>query len=361
MNQKHNPLPPDAPVPVPPARRWQEFRIRYVPVLVFLAVAAIVAVLWQDHVAPAHISGFAVAAQHEIRSPQDGYVSGMQKWPLDVVADGEHLLTLQPANAAHLQAELTIIEAEIEALRAGLGPAIGPQRNLINYEELRLTWMQARIRLAEDRLTLAREQREFDRQTELFDHALISVSEYDATGTRRDIAAMRVDEQGALVESLEQRLQSLMLPDGMETLSDSLTAAVQVKERELEAIEKRLAPVAIHSTVAGRIAQVYAEDGAYVRQGESLLRLHEPEVRYILGYIREPLRAIPEPGTEVGVLTINRRELVSGVVTQVGNQLEPIHEILRLTTTATEFGLPIRIQIPPDTPLWPGERVQIRL
>lgn len=45
------------PIPTPLRRRWKEFRVRVVPVLVFLVVLATACFLWRWYVAPPNLGG----------------------------------------------------------------------------------------------------------------------------------------------------------------------------------------------------------------------------------------------------------------------------------------------------------------
>ena len=351
------------PIPVPLARRWREFRARFLPVLVFIGVAVVVAHLWQGHVAPTQMSGIVSGHQHELRSPRAGVVAQVLTQPFQAVATGDPLLVLVSHQDEQLRAEIAVLDAEIAALRASREPAIGLNRNQINYEDLRFEVMTARIRLAEDQLEKQRLIREANRQETLFDLELIAESAYDETITQRDRAVVRVEEGEQLLDELDQRLVHLrsLLPDDDDAFESALLAAVRVKEEQLAVIETQLSPWPLLSPADGVVATVHISQGGYAGPGDPLITLHAGGTDHVLGYIEQPIGQLPERGAEVGVIATARRALYTGVITEIGPHLVPKHEMLLRPGMASEYALPVRIEIPPDAVLYPGERVHLRL
>lgn len=361
MNQK--PKLDNQPVPVPPARRWREFRVRYLPVLVFVGVAVVVGHLWQGHVAPTQMSGIVIGHQHDLRSPRAGMVAQVLTQPFQTVAAGDPLLVLVSHQDEHLRAEIAVLEAEIAALRASREPAIGLSRNQINYEDLRFEVMNARIQLAEDQLEMQRLVREAHRQQTLFDLQLIAESAYDETITQRDRAMLRVEEGAHLLDELDERLTQLrsLFPDEDDAIESALLTAVRVKEEQLTVIETQLRPWPLPSPADGVVAKVHITEGGFARQGDPLITLHDTAADHVLGYIDQPIGAIPDRGSEVGVIATARRTQYTGVIADIGPQLVPKHEMLARPGVTTEYALPVRIEVPPDAVLYPGERVHLRL
>ncbi len=350
------------PIPIPPARRWREFRIRYLPIVVFVAVAGTVALLWQEHVAPTQMVGLAVADQYDLRSPRDGVVQRMNKDRFDLVDADEVILALHPAHTERIQAQLDVILAEVQLIRAGLEPVTGQQRNRLNYEELRLDMMNARIQLAADRLQLDQLQRERDRSEQLFDRDLIAISEYDRLVTEHEVFKIRVEEGQEVLNDLAARLTHIAsVWDEDASYDTALQAAITVKEKELRVLEADVAPILLTAPAGGIIAHILRRNGEYVAAGEPILHIQQQELGYIVGYLRQPLSRVPEQGAEVQIYSKARNTVYDGTITQIGFQLEPIHEALLRPGLNVEYALPVRIHIEPDTPILPGEVVDIRM
>ena len=351
------------PVPVHPSRRWREFRVRFLPILVFVGVAGIVGHLWQGHVAPTQMSGIVVGHQHELRSPRPGMVAQVLTQPFQRVAIGDPLLILVSHQDEQLRAEIAVLEAEIASLRVNRAPAIGLSRNQIDYEDLRFEVMTARIRLAEDQLEMQRLMREAHRQQSLFDLELIAESAYDEAITQRDRAMIRVEEGEQMLDELDARLTQLRGAFSAEddVFESALLAAVRVKEEQLAVIETQLRPWPLPSPADGVVAKVHVSAGGYAGQGDPLITLHDETADHVLGYIDQPIGAIPERGSEVGVIATARRTQYTGVIADIGPQLVPKHEMLMRPGVSAEYALPVRIEVPPDALLYPGERVHLRL
>ena len=64
-NCNMDPLPP---IPTPPAQRWREFRIQILPVLVFIGIITMIALMWRSVIVPSGVSGDAEGATAEADS-----------------------------------------------------------------------------------------------------------------------------------------------------------------------------------------------------------------------------------------------------------------------------------------------------
>lgn len=350
------------PVPIPLSRRWREFRIRFLPVVVFFIGIGCVALLWRSYVVPTRVTGMTVADEYVIRSARDGYVMQLEKNRFDEINEGELLFTMFPPDDDILRAQLGVLQAEIEAIRTGLEPAVGNQRNRLNYEEIRLDMLNARIQLSEDRLELTRLEREAARQKGLFEQDLISESEYDLVATARDQLTVRVLEQEQVLEELSERLDQIAsLWDSDISLSQSVDGAIRVKEQELAVIEATREPMRVTSPGAGQLTERLVQNGEFVTAGEPVLTIKSRESNYVLAYLREPISVLPERGTPVTIHATGRNVLYEGLVHEIGPQLELIHEALMHPSMTIEYALPIRIEIEADAALLPGEKVDIRL
>lgn len=348
-------------IPVPWSRRWREIRIQVLPGLVFVLVSLVVVSLWRDHVRPVRLTGQAMGREMLVRSPRDGWVGDFNRHLFDNVAAGDALLRVYPANADELQARLAVLRAEMEQIEVGRDPVTGPQRNLVNLEELRLDWVRARVDLAEEKLEAAFWMREYERNVVLFEGGFLPEAEYDHIRTRRDQSQTRVEETGTWVDALAGRLAVLReTVTDPEDLPSVLGAALRVKERELEVLETQLAPARLASPVHGRVGEVHTAEGAFVSRGDPLLTLRVPRAEAVVAYLRQPLRQIPEPGTRVEIWSRGRSRVSMGTVTQVGAHLEAIPPAIVMPGQMDQKALPLRIEPDSDDDFLPGEFLEIR-
>jgi len=119
----------------------------------------------------------------------------------------------------------------------------------------------------------------------------------------------------------------------------------------------------VRAPVTGTIATVWARPGQTVTVGALVATIAAPDSEYIVSYIRQenPLR--PEAGMIVEVRP-RRKPLESfpAAVASVGPQVELIPEHQRMMRDANqlEWGLPVRINVPAEGKLRPGELVDLR-
>jgi multidrug resistance efflux pump len=100
--------------------------------------------------------------------------------------------------------------------------------------------------------------------------------------------------------------------------------------------------------------------GQQVKAGTVLFTIAADEPEYIVSYVRPTQRLHPEVGMTVAIRPRNGREVAHAAVERVGPQIEliPSHQIR--DQRIMEWGLPVRIQVPPSLQLRPGELVDLK-
>jgi multidrug resistance efflux pump len=174
------------------------------------------------------------------------------------------------------------------------------------------------------------------------------------------IEAIRQDRTKLL-----EQLRALGLVGGG-NLDQQLTpihAAIDAKCRQIELVCAQYELLEVRAPVTGTIATVWARPGQTVTVGALVATIAAPDSEYIVSYIRQenPLR--PEAGMIVEVRP-RRKPLESfpASVASVGPQVELIPEHQRMMRDANqlEWGLPVRINVPAEGKLRPGELVDLR-
>src|SRR5688572_33275936 len=107
-----------APIPTPPAQRWRNLRLQYVPFIVFALGLAAAAVIWTRWVAPPTLVGEVEAIRTELRSAQSGRIIELKVDLLQEVKAGDVVGQVLVNEPGVLNASLTVIRAEMEVLRA---------------------------------------------------------------------------------------------------------------------------------------------------------------------------------------------------------------------------------------------------
>ncbi|MFU8858850.1 MAG: HlyD family secretion protein [Cyclonatronaceae bacterium] len=350
------------PIKIPVSRKLKELRFRFLPVVVFFLVGIAVFNLWDYHVTPSSFIGLAESERSLVMSPRPGTVLAISAVRFDPVVEGDEIARIYPVDPAVWNAQLEVIRAEVELIRTSLEPVTNRQRNLLNYEGLRLDLMNARIELATARISRDRLERDLVRADNLYDQNLISEAEYDLIRSAFVSIDLEVDEKGKLIGEMEERLQTLgagLISGDGSAKDDPVRAAIDVKEKELNVIEAELSPLIIRAPISGMISQSYKNNGEFTGEGEPLFNISATGTRYVIGYVRQPVSRLPEPGAAVEVRPRSRRASYEGQITHIGTQMEPVHESMLRPGQTVEYALPVRIRINPDSDLIPGELVDI--
>jgi hypothetical protein len=86
-----------------------------------------------------------------------------------------------------------------------------------------------------------------------------------------------------------------------------------------------------------------------VQPGDLIVTIARDRGEYILGYIRQDQQLRPREGTPVTVRSrLPGQPVLQAKVESIGPRFEPIPLYLLRDPTRPEFGLPVRIQYPPN-------------
>jgi hypothetical protein len=172
----------------------------------------------------------------------------------------------------------------------------------------------------------------------------------------------QIEEQSKVVAQLEVDLQS-MESAGVAQLQAKdpfVEEAIKAQQQKLSLLQK---PVVLKSPIDGTVSTISKRPGEKVIRGEAILTITAPNSDRIVGYMRQPLGAIPTTNDTVQVRTRTmRRQVAEAAIVRVGTQMEAIDPaLLSVDATRREVGLPFLISIPEGMHLVPGEFVDIAI
>ncbi len=87
------------PIPTPPAQRWREVRLLYLPRTVFAVGVLVAAWLWVSSVSPATVVAEAEIQQFDVRAAQAGIVTNLNVALFESVRAGQIIGYVRPATA----------------------------------------------------------------------------------------------------------------------------------------------------------------------------------------------------------------------------------------------------------------------
>lgn len=361
------PLPP---IPTPPAQRWRQVRLVYLPRTVFAIGVIVAAVLWSSWVTPSSLVAEAEIVGVDIRSTQAGALVALKVGMLETVKAGQVIGQVANTNPGLLESTLGVIRAEVAMIAATMQGVTDRQRVALEFERLQLDWMGYRVELAglQGKLQLA--EAELARLEPLHRSGIITPEAFDQVKINRDALARQSKEQAAMIAQIEPRIRAFSTPEqqaaGLSSES-AVAAAIKVQEAKLKLAEEQLRPEPLVAPIDGVVSLILRRAGETVVPGEVIARINATKPSRITGFLRQPVSAKPAPGA-VATVTTRGSPRVSGQakILQVGSAMEPITPSLVAAlhlppNQPIESALRVVLAVPEGMKLLPGEHVDVSL
>jgi len=354
------PLPP---IPTPASQRFREFRIRVMPIIFFLAVVTAAVFLWKDVAIPPMMAvGFVETNVANVAAPMPGIVAEMSVKRFQSVKAGDQICKLMLRDPQGLKAELASVQAEIQNITIGMGPALGQVRAQLDYFNLRLQLMKERGEQATQLIALEQAEGDFKRAQELFTEKVLNAAKFEQAKTLRDSLVASVTERSNLLQTLDRELKTFVIPEHGSGSLNPIQAAIAVQEAKLHEIEAAQGPRPLFSPIDGMVTFVSRQSGEAVTAGTSLVTVSAVDADQIIAFVRQPLSFQPKQGMAVHVRSRTpRRQTGEARVIQVGAHMEAFDTAMLPIpgTRPTEWGLPVQISMARGLSLFPGELVDI--
>ena len=345
------------PIPTPAGQRWREFRIRILPMFVFIFSVAGLVYIWKGYVAPSGIVGEVEAISTVVTSMADGQVLDLTVDRFDTVKRGETIGTAARMDPELMAAGLASISADLQVLRARM--MVSEIQNEQSLQKLRLDALGQRVSLAMAVANYEQASNEFHRVSELYNQPerLETKGNYDLAKARRDSLRGEIEERTKLIKEMESSFAAFK-PD-QNSGKDPISLALAAKDQEFQLTVK---PVELKAPIDGVVTAIAKRPGERLVKGEIILTISSPRTDRIIGYIRQPINQPPTTNDSVVVhsRSLNKRTVGTAQILKVGAQLVPINPLLLSPDgKRLEVGLPIMISVPVGMRLSPGEYVDM--
>lgn len=361
------PLPP---IPTPPAQRWRQVRLVYLPRTVFAIGVILAAILWSRWVTPAALVAEADIVGADVRPTQAGTLVSLKVAMQQPVKAGQVIGQVANANPGLLDSTLAVIRAEMAMIAATMQGVTDRQRVALEFERLQLEWMGHRVELAGLQGRLQQAEAEFTRLEPLHRSGMITQEAFDRVRIDRDALSKQAKQQADMVTQIEPRIRGFSTPEkqaaGLST-DGAIAAAIKVQEAKLKLAEEQLKPEPLTAPIDGVVSLILRKPGETVIPGEVVVRVNATRPPQITGFLRQPLPSIPKPGAVATVRTRGQPR-VSGEakVLHVGAAMEPITPSLLAAlhlppNQLVEPGLRVVIAVPAGMNIRPGEHVDVSL
>lgn len=345
-----------APIPTPPAVRWRELREGVLPYVVFAVVALVAVLLWHKRAARSMLVGQAETVRVNVAPLRAGTIAALKVELLQPVKQGDIVAQLIPADLEALAAGLS---ANVENLRATLGQ--DADRNLVNYQGLRLDWLRRNVELASARVERQLAESEYQRYAALHQTRTVTEVEFELRRANRDALKDKVAGLERLSAELEAEITRLRPAAGDKNPVDrAISAAVIEQQKQLQALADA---GTLRAPMDGVVSTILKHPGETAQPGEIVLTIGALQPTRIIGYVRQPLNVRPKIGDPIDVQSRAGGVHGTAEVLRVGAQLEPIEPSLVFTPGSSprviEYGLPFVLSIPSGLNLSPGEIVAL--
>lgn len=341
--------------------------MRVIPAVSFCGAIVAIAFLWKSNIAAPALVGQAEPNEAKVSCYKPGMLAQLDVARFQKVKAGDPIGQVLVTDPKILASSLSVIQAEIEALRISMQPIARQQHTAMEYSSLQLDWMKQRAQLAMAEVNLQLSQSELQRTEALYKDKIVSQRVYEQAEASRQRYKTEVDELSRIVNQQGKDVaqsQATNMIDISQLSDQPLRAAISVQESKLRLTEAELSPILLKAPVDGMVNLIYHRTGEAIIAGEPIVTIAAYDPVRIVSYIRAPVMREPSVGTRVEVRSrSSRREVGIASIIEVGTQLETVAPALAAPVKFSniELGLPISVSLPPNLKIRPGELVDLTL
>ncbi len=356
-------------IPTPSGQRWREFRVVFVPPLVFFCTLLAIALVWKDYVSPPTLVGQVEPLITAVTTRNAGVLTNLFVERFQEVKAGDTVAEVRVTDHRRYDTELELLRSQISLSQLELGTMADRQRLALDYENLRVDYMRQQTELEMAKAQLPHAKFDVDLSQKLLGDKVVSEFEYHYFLSSYDSLQAQVTRLTKNVEDLDKKLQDARDiienspgAEGMRRLIDHL-AELQQQQKTLETLGT--APLTIQAPISGVVAEICRRPGENLLPGDPILTISAKTGERIVGYLKAPVSLQPKPGMVVQMRTrsIPRMEAES-TISGVGAGFEVItNVVLTHPNMPAELGLPVAVAIPASlrNHLRSGELVDIQI
>ena len=356
-------------IPTPPNQRWREFRVIFVPPIVFIGTLLAILLVWRDYVSPPTLIGQVEPIVSAVNSRNAGILTNVFVQRFQEVQAGQVLAEVHVTDHRRYDTELELLRSEISMSQLELSSLADRQRLALEYENLRVTYMRQQTELEMAKAQLPHAQFDVDLSKRLLADKVVSEFEYHYFLSSYDSLKAQIAQISTNVTQLEQTLLEAREtvgtapgPDAMRELVGHLTQ-LQQQQKSLEALGS--APLLIQAPISGVVTDVFHRPGENLLPGAPILTISSKRSDRIVGYLRPPFSVQPKAGMNVQIRPRAQPRLTAdSKIAGVGASMETItNHVFTRPSMPAEIGLPVAVSIPESlrSQLRPGELIDIRI
>lgn len=356
-------------IKMPVTQMWREFRMRYLPIGVFLAAGVMAFVLWQQTIVGPTLVGEVEAVQVAVTTPDAGYVTKLNVRPMQMVKAGDVIAEIFSTDVRAMSGQVQDLRSRIAMSQLEIGSIVDRERIAFDFQALSMNTLRFRSDLAAARAELPTLESALKRAEQGWNERVLPYNDYELALRTRDSVKARIAELEKLVAEAEQRLQQAGSAAGSFTnfaSAHSLPDAIDRLSADRKAVDDvRRAPLVLRAPIDGTVGEIRRRTGENVAANDIIVTLHKLTGDRIITYLRQGMVETPRAGAPVTVRCRTRaREEGKAQVEDVGYRFEVItnQSLLRPGITF-DRGMPVGITMPESLRpvLRPGELVDLAI
>jgi len=358
------------PIPSPFSSRWRHLRWRLIHGSVFLALCAVIGLVWQRLQRPTTFVGQVETIQTVVSSRDAGFITNLWVLPLQEIKAGDLVAEVVTTDPRTVNNRLEAMRDRMRLAALELEPILSRERSAVAYEELSVNCDRVRTELQVARVRLQQANTQFQRDQDLFTQGVLSAELFDLSLRNKESYEVEVVEKSNLVQRTEKTLDRLktmaetFVPGGE---NDPIKQALAVEEDKMKVFEAKASPLRLFAPTGGVVTVIQRHAGEQVLAGEPIAIITSSEGGRIVGFLPEHFPIVPRVGMEVEVRKrALPRERARATVLGVSPHLESITNSLVPPVAVHPVVVPatrrvISISLPAALNLLPGEPVDLAL
>jgi multidrug resistance efflux pump len=376
-------------------------RQQILPVLVWLAAVAGVAMLFYRGSQRFEVVGIAQSQVAQVCSPVDGRLKTVYVQLFDNVTKGQPVASLDDelltakiatvsATAAQLRSRLVPTQEQLLAdiSATELNRAEEQRRFAVDVEKTRLDILGLKAQIAADRITLESHAAELKISTDLLTKNAIAPYELDKVKALYEALAKKVEQTEVQVTQAQEQLKVAQLRQdafiaqkyqtpSVDAALDAIRKDVAVQEKLLDELEIQRRALVITAPIDGRVVQILTKTndaaahragegtlhkpGEVVMAGQPILVIAQDKPKEVIAYAKEGQLGQITAGAKVMLVkNTSPAQIAQSEVVSIGPVVEQLPARLWLSPNVPQWGQPFLIKIPDGMELMPGELVGIR-
>jgi multidrug resistance efflux pump len=356
-------------IPTPPGQKWREFRVRFLPIVVFSGTILAIFFLWTGYISPPTLVAQVEPLIAEVKSFDDGVLTNLFVERYQAVKAGDPIAAVISSENRRLDAQLQLLRSQISLAQLQLGTLVDRDRLAFDYHGLKTDVMRQQTELEIAKAQLPAAEFEMNRARQLREGSIVSEAEFLRLASVYESLQAQIKQLSSNVVFLEKQLESSRALGEFRSNTETAEAVqksllqMQEQNRKLEQIQTE--PIVLRAPIDGIVSTIHRRAGETLMAGELIVTISAQGSERLVGYLSQPLPFNPEVGMPVRLRTRSgRRAEADSVIARIGSQFEVITNVALIhPSMPPQLGLPLAITIPASLQpiVRPGEVIDVTL